>query len=118
MSQVQRNSQLRAAAFAYESACDCCNDQHAEHADQLRAALKRDPSFIGEAIGNGDLTNLVEGFNNTDPQHCWDAIHDLVADYLKTEEARARSELRAKLFSQQNDIDALEHLAAVFGVAS
>ncbi len=102
----------------YDNRCDCCGNgpDTSDREDQIRNALTTDPSFIGEAIGNGDLTNLVEGFNNTDPQHCWDAIHDLVADYLKSEEARARSELRAKLFSQQNDIDALEHLAAVFGI--
>lgn len=102
----------------YENRCDCCGNgpDTSDREEAIRNALTTDPSFIGEAIGNGDLTNLAEAFLTKDPQHCWDAIHDLVADYLKTEEARARSELRAKLFTQQDDIDALEHLAAVFGV--
>ena len=115
---VIRNQQMRAAAFAYENASDCCNDQHAEHADQLRAALKRDPSFIGEAIGNGDLTNLVEAFTTKDLQRCWDAVSDLVDEHLSAEECRARSTLRAKLFSQQSEWDVMEHLATLHGVAA
>lgn len=113
-------SQLRAAAFAYENSCDCCGNgpDTSDREAAIRDALTADPCFIGEAIGSGDLSNLVEAFTTKDPQRCWDAVHDLVADYLKDEEARARSALRAKLFSQQNDIDALEHLAAVHGVAA
>lgn len=88
MNQVAQNAQYRAAAANYENQCDCCNDQRAEHDDMLRDALKADPSFIGDAIGDGDLTNLVEAFQTKDLQRCWDAVSDLVDDYLKDCEKR------------------------------
>lgn len=115
MSAVLRSQQFRAAAFAHDNACDCCGHEPdtSEREEALRHALASDPSFIGEAIGNGDLTNLVEGFKNVDPQHCWDAIHDLVQDHLKSQEKR----MRVPPF-QTADLRALERLCAAHGVSA
>ena len=119
MGQVARVEQFRAAAHSLESRCDCCgNDPAAERAEKLRDALTADPSFIGESIGNGDLTNLVEAFQTVDLQRCWDAVHDLVQHHLKAEESRAASALRAQLFSHQSEAAAVEYLAELHGIAA
>jgi hypothetical protein len=76
-------------------------------ADALADAIKRDPSFIGEAIGNADLTALVEAYRKTDTQWCWDAIHDIVDAHFDAELRRRPERL--------NDA-AVAGLAGVFGV--
>ena len=97
--------------------CDCCgnrsNTMNGDRMEEIRHALRSDGSFIGEAIGNGDLTDLVEGFNKVDPQATWDAIHDLVGQYLAEQERSL-----ARTYPYPNEEEVLEKLAAVFGVAS
>lgn len=86
---MTRAAQLRSAAHAHDHACDCCgHDPATEYADDLREALRANPSFIGEAFG-GDLTELVAAFLSKDLQHTHDAISDLIDAHLKSEEVRA-----------------------------
>lgn len=76
---MNRNDQMQAAARNYENRCDCCgNDPEADRLDNLADAIKDNPSFIGEAIANIDLTQLVEGYKRGDLQLMWDAVSDIV----------------------------------------
>jgi hypothetical protein len=82
---MNKNDQFQSAARSYEGRCDCCgNDPEAERLEALEEAIKADPSFIGEAIANVDLTQLVASYQSVDLQQCWDAIHDIIdAHYVE-----------------------------------
>ena len=75
-------------AEKYLEVGDLDSPEPAVDADALAAAIKADPSFIGEAITAADLTNLVSAYNRVDLQWCWDAIHDAVEDHFKNEVKR------------------------------
>lgn len=100
---MSQNDQIQAAARNYENRCDCCgNDPDTDRLEALESAIKFDPSFIAEAIGNQDLTQLVEAYQKVDHQLGWDAIYDMI-------DAHYKQELRFL----GGDVD---KLAAAFGV--
>lgn len=89
----------------------------AERADTLRAAILADRSFIVEAIGNGDLTELADAYKEGGWADTYDALADVVASYLQF---KVTSELRRDdRFSSdypRTDLAALENIARAWGV--
>lgn len=99
----------------YDNRCDCCGNgpDTSDREEALRHALASDSGFIGEAIGNGDLTNLVAAYKVVDPQHCWDALHDLVHEHLAAQEKSFRTPSFVP-----SDVTVLEQLCIAHGVAA
>lgn len=86
-----------------------------ERAESLRIALKADPSFIGEAIAEGDRTQLVEAFLSGDLQATHDELANMVDDWAIAEERRVER-LHRKVPSFQSPDAAMVYLCELHGV--
>lgn len=82
---------------------------HEDRSDEYRDALRRCPPFVGDALGNADLTEVVAAYLEGNHQALADAIADAVDEWLAWNE-RTRPE--------QNDEDALLALCDLLGVAA
>lgn len=75
----------------------------------LRHALMTSTEFISEAIVDGDLTSLIDGYISADPALCWQAIQWLVDKHLK--DAVRRTE---RAFPWKSHADVLEMLCPLY----
>lgn len=100
-----------------DNQCDCCNgdESRAELIYALREAIRCDPSFIGEAIGDSDTTDLVAAYLARDGQRILDFISDAADAWLAKSEEWAYSGM-GKYPRATNDLEALKRLADVFEV--
>lgn len=106
MSAVMQNEAMRNAQIAHDSRCDCCGSEPEDRSDEYRAALKADPSFIAEAIGDG-CEIIGAAYREGDQQAVMDAIADAVDDYLAAMEKVTRG---------RSDETVLQAICRLYGV--
>lgn len=120
MSAVTQNITLRAAARQCDNAYpyDDTAERRGELSDELADAIKRDPSFIGEALQE-DCTALVAAYAEKDGQAALDALADMVDSWLAS---NVNSQLnRRDYFASdypRTELAALENIARLCGVSA
>ena len=117
MSAVVHNTRLRSAQLSYDNQSPPEGDD--DRLEYLQTAIKRDPSFIGEAIGNADLTDLAAAHLSGDAQAVADAVADLVDAWLRSS---VDSQLRRTDYFASDyprgTLAATENVARLLGVAA